>query len=119
MHSCNMGTEPFPCIVQAMAQEEADAVAALMAAASGDVRSELEQPPEEEGSPPGALLIQPLSVKSGCYIREPACLSPRLGLLATSQFDNWHNPYEQRRERHVIGLHTLLIRHVVSGWVRH
>lgn len=40
---------------QAMAQEEADAVAALMAAASGDVRSEAEQPPEEEGSPPGML----------------------------------------------------------------
>jgi len=44
------------CHSQAMAQEEADAVAALMAAASGDVRSEAEQPPEEEGSPPGMLL---------------------------------------------------------------
>ena len=43
------------CHSQAMAQEEADAVAALMAAASGDVRSEAEQPPEEEGSPPGML----------------------------------------------------------------
>lgn len=48
------GSADSPASLQAMAQEEADAVAALMAAASGDVRSEAEQAPEEEGSPPGA-----------------------------------------------------------------
>lgn len=49
--------------LQAMAQEEADAVAALMAAASGDVRSEPEQPPEEEGSPPGKKRLNSPSVR--------------------------------------------------------
>ena len=39
-------------LLQGMLQEEADAVAALMAAASGDIRSEAALP-EEDGSPPG------------------------------------------------------------------
>ena len=50
--------------LQAMAQEEADAVAALMAAASGDVRSEAEQVLGEEGSPPREPSSAPASCKA-------------------------------------------------------
>lgn len=59
-----------------MAQEEADAVAALMAAASGDVRGELEQPPEEDGSPPGARLNLPGLVHFRRYAARVLVLSP-------------------------------------------
>ena len=69
------------CIMQAMAQEEADAVAALMAAASGDVRSELEHPPEEEGSPPGAYLSQSVPVYAACHPGSLTGLMSRLALL--------------------------------------
>ena len=59
---CGRALTTWVLSLQAMAQEEADAVAALMAAASGDVRNEPEQPPEEEGSPPGRrrLILPPV-----------------------------------------------------------